>query len=343
MVMSAVKRIEFGNYTLKFGDDKVLLDLFDEVVMPSFFEMKYIRKLKDKGEYFFLDTKVVVLNKDKAKPELGIAGRIVKNTKLKREQIFSREGGLVEKAGELETAPSSTFLLILSNHRLILCQETAGAPNIQNFQSTSQYCLSARYKEYIQEEYDNDKAKKEEDSEFSPRTKKALTEDTPRPFLRITPLPDKQDLNSFVGRFKHIDELTIKLLPTNNEEIDNDDFWASLDSVGNQMNSKRTALRFANTKEGLDAAQALEQTTSATGLGNSEVKFKGYDEQGDTIKGSNDDFSLTVELDDMPKNIERAAQVKFGQFMHLVQSQVIRLPRLVDSAAEKVKSIYDRL
>ncbi len=343
MNMSTVKRIEFGNYTLKFGEHKVLLDLFDEVVMPSFQEMKYIRKLKDKGEYFFLDTKIVVLNDDKNSPELGITGRIVKNTKLKREQIFSKESGLVEKTGELETAPSSTFLLVLSNHRLILCQETTGAPNIQNFQSTSQYCLSARYREFIQEEYDKDKEEKEKNNELAARTKKALKEYLPRPFLRITPLPDKQDLNSFVGRFKHIDELTIKLLSTNNEEIDNDDFWASLDSVGNEMNSKRTALKFSNTKEGLNADEALEQTSSATGLGNSEVKFKGYDEQGDTIRGSNDDFSLTVELEDIPKDIERAAQVKYGQFKHLVQSQVIKLPQLVDNAAEKVKSIFERL
>jgi hypothetical protein len=341
--MSTVKRIEFGNYTLKCGEYKVLLDMFDDLVMPSFHEMRYIRKLKDKGEYFFLDTKIIVLKDDKTNPELGITGRIVKNTKLKREQIFSKEGGLVEKAGELETAPSSTFLLVLSNHRLILCQETTGAPNIQNFQSTSQYCLSARYKEFIQEEYDKDKGEKEKNDKFSARTKKALTEQTPRPFLRITPLPDKQDLNSFVGRFKHIDELTIKLLPTNNEDIDNDDFWASLDTVGNEMNSKRTALKFSNTKEGLNPVQALKQTSSATSLGNSEVKFKGYDEQGDTIKGSNDDFSLTIELEDIPKDIERAAQVKYGQFMHLVQSQVIKLPHLVDHAAEKVKSIFERL
>ncbi|ESS67486.1 hypothetical protein MGMO_164c00210 [Methyloglobulus morosus KoM1] len=50
--MAHVKKLEFGNYTLNFGDKKVLLDLFEEVVMPSFIEMKYIRKLKDKGEYF---------------------------------------------------------------------------------------------------------------------------------------------------------------------------------------------------------------------------------------------------------------------------------------------------
>lgn len=48
-----IKKLEFGNYTLNFGENKVLLDLFNEVVMPSFIEMKHVRRLKEKGEYFF--------------------------------------------------------------------------------------------------------------------------------------------------------------------------------------------------------------------------------------------------------------------------------------------------
>ncbi|MFQ2821098.1 hypothetical protein ACK3YN_19755 [Aeromonas caviae] len=59
--MEFVKKLEFGNYTLNFGESKVLLDLFDQVVMPSFFEMKYIRKFKGNVEYFFLDTKLIIL------------------------------------------------------------------------------------------------------------------------------------------------------------------------------------------------------------------------------------------------------------------------------------------
>ncbi|MDV6342737.1 hypothetical protein R2103_13255 [Nitrosomonas sp. Is24] len=131
--MSYVKKLEFGNYTLNFGNKKVLLDLFYEVVMPSFYEMKYIRALQNKGEYFFLDTKIVKLEDDKKNPVIGIVGRIVKNTKLKREQIFRRTEGIVEDKKELETAPSSTFLLILNNHRLILCKEVPGAPLIPPF------------------------------------------------------------------------------------------------------------------------------------------------------------------------------------------------------------------
>ena len=64
--MAFTRKLEFGNYTLKFGEDKVLLDLFDEIVMPSFLEMKFVRHLKDKGDYFFLDTQTVVLDPNPA-------------------------------------------------------------------------------------------------------------------------------------------------------------------------------------------------------------------------------------------------------------------------------------
>ena len=156
--MAFTKKLEFGNYTLKFGEAKVLLDLFRDIVMPSFHEMKHVRSLKDKGEYFFLDTKLITLEDNPNAPVLGISGRIVKNTILKRDQIFRKNGGLIEDKSELETAPSSTFLLILNNHRLIISKEVPGAPTIQNFQSTSQYCLKHQHKLFIEQEFE--KAKK---------------------------------------------------------------------------------------------------------------------------------------------------------------------------------------
>jgi hypothetical protein len=69
------KRFEFGNYTLNFGDQKVLLDLLEEIVAPSFHEMKHIRTIKNRGQYFFIDTEIVNLGEEKEGPILGIAGR----------------------------------------------------------------------------------------------------------------------------------------------------------------------------------------------------------------------------------------------------------------------------
>lgn len=340
---SYIKKLEFGNYTLNFGDKKVLLDLFEEVVMPSFFEMKYIRSLKDKGEYFFLDTRLIILDSSKSEPVLGVTGRIVKNTKLRREQIFRSDGGLIEDKSELETAPSSIFLIILNNHRVILCKEVPGAPTIQNFQSTSQYCLKERHKEYINELFDSEKKASEANDNKKRVTKKSIVESNPYPVLRITSLPDKLDLKDFIGRFDHIDKVVIKLMTTNKEEIDNDDFWSDFGRRRDEMNSKSTRVEFANSKEGLDPNKTYEQASSASNLGNSEVNFKGQDIYGDTLNGNNEDFNLTIELDELPKDTVRAAEEKYRQFKKLVKTGVIALPKVASSVLDKVKEISSRL
>lgn len=337
------KKLEFGNYTLRFGDQKVLLDLFEEVVMPSFHEMRYVRHLKDKGDYFFLDTKLVVLDDSPEIPVLGIAGRIVKNSKLKREQIYRPEGGIIEDRSELETAPSSTFLLILNNHRLILCKEVPGAPTIQNFQSTSQYCLKKCHKEFVEGIYEEEKSKREENPELDRVTKKSLYAEYPAPVLRITPLSDKESLRAFVNRLEHIDRVTIKLLPTNKEEIDNDDFWSDFGRRRDEINSKNAKVEFANAQEGLEKNEAYDQASSASNRGNSEIKFKGYDAQGDTIRGSNEDFNLTVELEELPKDAERSAREKYNQFNHLARSNVISVPEVAAGVISKIKDIFGRL
>ena len=341
--MSIVKKLEFGNYTLRFGDKKILLDLFEEVVMPSFYEMRYVRHLKDKGDYFFLDTKTIVLDESTETPVLGVAGRIVKNTRLRREQIYRPDGGIIEDRSELETAPSSTFLLILNNHRLILCKEVPGAPTIQNFQSTSQSFLRKRHKEFIDEIYEEEKRKRKEKKEVDRVTKKSLYEEYPAPFLRITPLSDKESLRAFVNRLEHIDRVTIKLLPTNKEEIDNDDFWSDFGRRREEMNSKNAKVEFANAQDGLASNQVYAQASSASSLGNSEIKFKGYDAHGDTIRGSNDDFNLTVELDDLPRDAERAAREKYRQFRGLNRSNVVSIPKETIEVIRKIKSILGRI
>lgn len=341
--MAFTRKLEFGNYTLKFGDNKVLLDLFEEIVFPSFLEMRYIRHLRDKGDYFFLDTELVVLDNNQEEPVIGISGRIVKNTKLKREQIFRPDGGLIEDKRELETAPSSTFLLILNNHRLVLSKEVPGAPTIQNFQSTSQYCLRERHKEYINEQFDLAKEAKDKNPELERVTKKYLNAETRYPVLRITPLSDKETLQHFIERLDHIDKISIKLLPTNREEIDNDDFWADFGRRREETNSVSAKVEFVNLKDGLDNQAVFNQARSASNMGNSEVKLKGYDEQGDTITGSNDDFSLSVELDELPRDTAPAAIVKYGNFKHLVETNVIAIPQIIDSVAAKIKSIFIRL
>lgn len=336
--MSFTQRVEFGNYTLKFGDEKVLLDYFNEIVAPSFKGRRYVRKIKDKGEYFFLDTEIIRLRLDNGQETAAIAGRIVKNTKLKRDQIYTNDG-IVADPKELETAPTSVFVLLLDNHRLIFCREVSGAPSIQNFESTSRAFLLKRHVEFIDELL---AAKEIELGAPPPRgTKAKLFRENPRPDLRITPLTDRQSLEEFVKRFKTVEELVIKLLPTNQEEINNDDFWKDLGRRKNDMNSATATVRFTNGKDGLATDEVVAQTSAATGLGNSAVQMRGHDIEGDQLKGNNEDFSLTVEIGALPKPISKAGAALHGTFKKLSESGHIVLPALAAGVLERVKTLIN--
>ena len=325
------KKIEFGNYTLKFGEDKVLLDYFTEIVMPSFFEMKYKRKYRGQTEYFFLDTELIQLDNNCIKPELAIKGKLVKNTKIKRYQIF-KEGDLVDDKKELESAPSSSFLLILSNHRLVFTKEVPNAPTIKNFESISNHFLTRRHEEYINEQYLENEKK---------ITKKLLYINNSKPFLRITPLTASEDLNDFILRFDKINNVKIKLLPTNNEEIDNDDFWTEVDKKSTAINSVNTKVEFSNNSGSLKADQVYEQVSAAVTLGNSAIKIKGNDEQGDTISGNNDDFKLTVDIKSITETIESFEKTLYREFTRLVSKKIIAIPRIPLNTFNKIKNIYN--
>ncbi|HHZ4815068.1 TPA: hypothetical protein ACWGK2_000877 [Yersinia enterocolitica] len=341
--MEFVKKLEFGNYTLKFGDDLVLMDLIDDIVMPSFHEMNYRRSIREKSEFFFLDTEMIVLDNNPQEPVIGIKGKLVKNTVLTRDQIFS-DNKLVEDYEELETAPSSFFLLILNSHRLILSKEVSGAPTIENFQSTSQYCLTQRWIEFINETYDSEKKIREDNPQLPRITKKSLRIETPSPKLRITTLTDKKSLEEFIELFEKINRLSIKLLPTNQEEIDNDDFfWQEFGQRNEALNSNQASVLFTNPQEGLSHNAVLNELNSATSLANSEFNMKGYDEQGDIMKGSNDNFNLSCEVPDLARDTNIAAQESYKEFTDMVADGRITLPRIQERRTlEKIIHVFNR-
>ena len=137
--------IEFANYTLTFGSEKVLLDLFAEIVEPSFEDQKYVRRTGS-ASWFFLNTQLVTLRDDVDPPIIGLAGRIVKKTTLRRTQIITADSRLLEDQQELDTAPSSIFLLLLNNHRLLFCREMRGAPDIDIFARLASFACASHTK-----------------------------------------------------------------------------------------------------------------------------------------------------------------------------------------------------
>lgn len=340
--MLSFKTLELANYTLTFGEEWVLLDLFDEVVKPSFQPRAYRRKIQDKGEFFFWDTKLTVLEEDPNCPILGIRGRLIKRTTLRRDQIFRDHGGIVRDLDELETAPSSLFLLILNNHRLIFCREVAGAPTIENFLHTSRSFLKRRHREWIAELHLENKKKREGDAATPRVTKKALISKYPTPNLRITPLSDEQGLSRFMNRFSHIDELFIRLAPTN-QELNNDDFWRDFEERRKKMSSKSVTVHFHNFQDGLNRRSARAQCRSAIAMGNSNLIIRGRDRRGGALRGSNEDFKFSVKVEKLPEDLPGAARRSYEKFKELVAERVVHVPKATSEVAQRIRSLYDSM
>lgn len=127
--------VSFANLVCKFGEDLDLLDLAVEVVLPAFFDDTLIRTYGEKTEFFFLDQKLLDLGTQRD-PNPVIVGRFVKNTLLTRDQFFDEDKGLVEDYDEMESSPSSFFVLMMRNHKLIFLAETPHAPSISAYAST---------------------------------------------------------------------------------------------------------------------------------------------------------------------------------------------------------------
>jgi hypothetical protein len=85
--------LEFANFTLNFGKDKVLADLWKEVVQPAFLDESLERKYGD-TTYFFLQAQELNLGSKKEMVP-AIAGRFVKDFVLRREQTFDPDSSIL--------------------------------------------------------------------------------------------------------------------------------------------------------------------------------------------------------------------------------------------------------
>ena len=333
--MAFIKKVNFANFTCTFEDEGMLV-FFNDIIFPAFKEKAHKRLIRG-SEYFFIDTQIKKEIIDNT-PYIYLVGRIVKNTKLKRDQIYNDDKGIIEDHDELETAPTSLFLLILNSHRLLYVKEVSGAPNLSAFQATCTKFIKDSRLKLIDKLYRENKEKVLSQG-VSQITKRQLYRMYPPCSLRITPLMGSRELKDFIENFFRIDTLNINLLKTNSENINNDDFWNKLQDTTEKMESKKASVNFANSKDGLNPDEVYNQCNSAGAMANSKIKLRGRDDYGGTLVGDNDDFSLTIEFDELVKDVNIAGPDLLKRFVDLVKSGTIQIPKVSKSVSEQLKNI----
>ncbi len=310
--MPSVKQVSFANFICKFGEEKNLLDVAEQIVLPAFLECSNLspRSYED-TTYFFYQTSLLNFGSASA-PLLAIAGRFVKDTTLRREQIFTPGRGLVKTSGKLDSSPSAIFVLLLNSHKLIYYPETAHSPSLSSFRSTAYSYIRQSQNKFIDEEYLRQKYHRNSLIEFGAEapsrvTKRQLWDEYPFPSLEVVPIPSALSLSDFVRRYKQLSSISLRVLQTNSE-LDNSNLLKAIRKTGGQLGAKNSQITHsAGENKGLDKNEAIDQLKAIALDGNVDVKLSGKDQSGNKLIGNNDEFKLRVTIDEVSSDVKVAA------------------------------------
>lgn len=287
-----------------------------------------------KQRIFFHDVEMLNLGNSEI-PVLCIAGRYVKNTVVKREQIFNEENNeLIKDNGSLHTSPSAVFILILNNHRLIYLSETSYAPSLLSFQSTAAKFVKDKYHEFINDLYQQNRHRGV--------TKASLYREHEHPNLEVVSLTSEESIGEFISQYSLLKTVEIKLLTTNNE-LDNNDFFRQARQIKEEAHANTTTITHNNGKEGLSKGAVTRQLESALSQGNSRVKLKGKDRQGNKLEGSNEKFKIKSQMPEIPQAIVGIASRGYAVFQSLVDQGTICLGENSENVTDKIKQLWDKL
>ena len=324
----------FANFVCRFGVEKVLLDYAEEIVIPAFSDETLVRKYGDYTTYFIKNFKISEVDEQDG-PILVLSGRFIKNTFMKRDQIYDPKIGIVKDRQVMPTAPSAFFVLILNNHRLVYFAETGGAPDISAFEVTIKQFIQKKYEEFIN---NNFKLAKEGGVKV---TKKALRIEHAPPTVNVMPLTNEASVEEFLKNFSKLKRIEFQLIAPNHE-IDGHAIWGQLREYNERLDPDRTTVR-TEREEGFDLSEAKSQISDASSAGNQRVKLTGLDANNNRITGDNERFRVSVQIDNLPNTEEGLISRLYNAFKDLLNAGVLKVDSPIGSVREKVSKIRTML
>jgi hypothetical protein len=331
----------FANFICRFGDDKVLLDYAYEIVIPAFTRDTFIRSYGT-THYHLYEVELITLDEKTRPPVIALTGRFIKDTELRRYQIFDDKRGLVRDERSMRSAPSAFFVLILNNHRMAYFPETPHAPDLRAFEATVRHFLIKRHQQFIDELYEQAQHEVEVGERERKATKKALREEHPRPTLEVIPLTGEDSIEQFVRRYDMLKQIDFRLVRPN-DDIDAGELFGDIRKLSENLNANRTKVTAANSDEGLDLDNAIETITEATATGNQDVTLNGVDHEGNKLSGNNHNFQVSAPIEDVPAGKQALAAALYNALLGLVASGTLQLPQQQPEQEAKMQDLIDRL
>lgn len=322
-------KMNLANFTCKFGEKFVMLDFFEEVVLPAFIG-KNVRKFGD-AQYSILNPTLLKFGDG----ELAISGRFVKDTIIERSQVLVN-GELVEDRQEMESAPTSFFMLFLSNHKLLYVRENSGAAPLSSFASTISLFLGDAYKKWVRGIYDERK-KSHNKIKWAD-----LHREFPPPVLTVTPLLSESSVTAFLEKFRTVNTVEIRLLGTNHE-LDNSPIFEDMREIQEKIGADNIVLRSQKSGVvGLDRGNVAKLIGGQAGDGNSVTTVKGKAINGESLSANNDSFTIAIPIAKLPSAILAAAEKAYAKLKEQLSLGTIVIHDVDEEAKNKVKNIIQR-
>lgn len=190
------KKVSVANFNVVFMTEKEespLLDFFDMILMPAL--KSGITRIQGNNTYLLMDIEVRVDDDG----DYVLTGLIVKSTILEVKSMFDEYGNLVKRDDVYPTAPFSTFIIYLRNHRMILVQNQKGSPSLDSFRSTIKHILDI----YVARENHVRMDRNEEQ--------------LPIPLVSIIGIPPKGGMIAALKQVEKISTLTLRFYPLNGD------------------------------------------------------------------------------------------------------------------------------
>lgn len=248
---------QVANFNVVFGEDeRPMLNHFDDIVYPAM-TSGIIKNNKHEDDYFLNEVEVITNKKEDA----VLIGRIIKRTTLEIYSDLNEKGDLIEKDERYSSAPYSTFVIYLRNHRMLFVPNQKGSPTLVNFRSTVSYIL----KKYIDDNnYNNDKK-------------------MPYALVNIIGVPSITSIGELLKSVKKINSLTLKFYPLNGD-IDFSDMFGIMTTELRKSVESKTGQVVLNSPKSVNgvvnvlkqAGGTIEPVIKATTSENSVIRICDY-------------------------------------------------------------------
>ena len=334
------KRMEVANLTCRsILGDKEFLDVFVDYFLPAM-QNQEVPGSRNSETLFY---KFIDLNVTKIENELVLYGRFIKCLNIEREQILDGDK-LIPSFESMDSAPSSFFVLILRNHKLLWIKETSRAPLLKDFRAALSKMLKKERFNLINNYVESQTLNLFLDKNNMQNIERKAYAEYPELELSVTPLGNDVQIRKRLSRFKNIYNITIKALKRNNELGSDFSMLAQkMSETQEKMAAKNVTTQIhGDTKNPLKKEAATELIQSVSD-GNYEYKIEGIDEKSNKITETSESLSLSMIInyikDDIPKNLKNIIQ----KYIETVNDYNGRLPKQNLDVSLKLKNIEKEL